>query len=258
MKGKMNMLMGDMFWSLILQSDTVTRGVLIMLLVMSIFCWSLSLFKFFTLKLKNRQLKKAMKVLSGISSLQDLIPKAAKFPDGFINDFISQHLTNFKVALKFKPHNIATMSNEDWQMLHNNMSLFLDDIIAKEQASISLLSTSAQVAPLIGLFGTIWGLIHAFLSISLAKNVDITVIAPGIAEALVTTMAGILVAVPALVLFNYLQNRILLLEQNLMAISDKCFWIIRSVSCNKFDTTKASVPNMSYTQNYDSVEKGSL
>lgn len=252
------MQMGNMFWALILQSDTVTRAVLVLLLVMSIFCWSLSFFKAITLKMRNMQLKKAMKVLSGISSLQDLIPKAAKFPDGFINDFISQYLTNFKVALKFRPNNIASMMNEDWQMLHNNMSLFLDDIINKEQSSISLLSTSAQVAPLVGLFGTIWGLIHSFLSIGFAKNVDITVIAPGIAEALVTTLAGIIVAVPSLVLFNLLQNRILFLEQNLMAVSDKCYWIIRSVSFDKSDSRKAGIAG-GYVPHYEhSLEKDGL
>jgi len=253
------MQMGNMFWALVLQSDTVTRAVLALLLVMSILCWSLSFFKFLTIKIKNAQLKKGLKILNGISSLQDLIPKAAKFPDGFINDFISQHLTNFKIALKFKPSNISSMTNEDWQMLHNNMSLFIDDIVTKEHSSISLLSTAAQVAPLAGLFGTIWGLIHSFLSVSSAQNVDITVIAPGIAEALVTTLAGILVAVPALVLFNYLQNKILTLEQNLMTISDKCFWIIRSVSFDKLDANRAGTPNMNYSSKYEhSAEKDSV
>jgi len=253
------MQMGNMFWALILQSDTVTRAVLILLLVMSIFCWSLAIFKFITLKMRNMQLKKAMKVLSGISSLQDLIPKAAKFPDGFINDFISQYLTNFKVALKFKPNNIATMTNEDWQMLHNNMGLFLDDIINKEQSSISLLSTSAQVSPLVGLFGTIWGLIHSFLSIGFAQNVDITIIAPGIAEALVTTLAGLIVAVPSLILFNFLQNKILSLEQSLIAVSEKCYWIIRSVSFEKSDLKKTGIPGMGYPASYEqSLEKESL
>jgi len=252
------MEIGAMFWALILKSDTVTYAILISLMFMSVFCWSLSVFKFITLKMKNRQLKKAMKVLSGISSLQDLIPKAAKFPDGFINDFISQYLANFKVALKFKPNNILTMTNDDWQMLHSNMNLFLDDIITKEQSSISLLSTTAQVSPLVGLFGTIWGLIHSFLSIGFAQNVDITVIAPGIAEALITTLAGIMVAVPSLVLFNYLQNKILGLEQNLLSVSDKCYWIIRSVSFDKSDIKKG-ITGINYAANYeDSVEKESL
>lgn len=238
--------MGKMFWDLILQSDMLTQVVLLVLLSMSAFCWSLSLFKFLTLKFRNRQLKKALKVLNGISSLQELIPKAAKLPDGFINDFISQHLTNFKVALKFNPTNLAHMGNEEWQMLHNNMALFLDDIIAKELSSISLLSTSAQVAPLVGLFGTIWGLIHSFSNIGVAKNVDMTVIAPGIAEALITTLAGILVAVPALALFNYLQNRIIVLERQLMTVSDKCFWIIRAGLFSKFDGKKAGLPTVDY------------
>lgn len=250
------MEMGNMFWALVLESDTVTRAILISLLFMSVFCWSLSIFKFLTLKIRNRQLKKAMKVLSGISNLQDLIPKAAKFPDGFINDFISQYLTNFKVALKFKPNNILTMTNDDWQMLYNNMNLYLDDIITREQSSIASLSTTAQVSPLVGLFGTIWGLIHSFLSIGFAQNADITVIAPGIAEALITTLAGIMVAVPSLILFNYLQNKILGLEQNLMSVSDKCYWIIRSVSMDKSDAKRANISGMNYPINY--VEKESL
>ena len=73
-----------------------------------------------------------------------------------------------------------------------------------EESYLPFLFTSASVSPLLGLFGTVWGLVHAFIRISEKQSADITTVAPGIAEALITTLAGLLVAVPALVMYHYL------------------------------------------------------
>jgi biopolymer transport protein ExbB len=70
------------------------------------------------------------------------------------------------------------------------------------ESTSAALSTTASVAPLLGLFGTVWGLVHAFMNIAATQSADITAVAPGIAEALITTIAGLLVAIPALVMYN--------------------------------------------------------
>ena len=84
------------------------------------------------------------------------------------------------------------------------VAINVDAIVVHEESYLPFLSTSAAVAPLLGLFGTVWGLIHAFMRISEKQVADITTVAPGIAEALVTTLAGLFVAIPALIMFNYL------------------------------------------------------
>ena len=57
-------------------------------------------------------------------------------------------------------------------------------------------------------FGTVWGLIHAFMGIAQQKSADISAVAPGIAEALITTLGGLIIAIPALVMFNYLTSEV--------------------------------------------------
>ncbi|OIO04479.1 MAG: protein TolQ [Desulfovibrionaceae bacterium CG1_02_65_16] len=70
--------------------------------------------------------------------------------------------------------------------------------------SLSFLATCANAAPFIGLFGTVWGIMHAFHSIGLSQSAALATVAPGISEALVTTAIGLVVAIPATIAYNYL------------------------------------------------------
>ena len=71
-------------------------------------------------------------------------------------------------------------------------------------SSLSFLATCANAAPFIGLFGTVWGIMHAFHSIGLSQSAALATVAPGISEALVTTAIGLVVAIPATIAYNYL------------------------------------------------------
>ena len=103
----------------------------------------------------------------------------------------------------------------------------VDTLVSNEESYLPLLSTSAAVAPLLGLFGTVWGLVHAFIRISEKQSADITVVAPGIAEALITTLAGLVVAIPALVMYNYLVVRVRQIEDQIVNLADKVSFIIQ-------------------------------
>ena len=68
----------------------------------------------------------------------------------------------------------------------------------------SFLATTASAAPFVGLFGTVWGIMHAFEEIARQQNTSLVVVAPGIAEALLATALGLLAAIPAVVFYNKL------------------------------------------------------
>ena len=72
----------------------------------------------------------------------------------------------------------------------------------------SVLATTSAVAPFIGLFGTVWGIMHSFISIARMQTTNLSVVAPGIAEALFATALGLLVAIPAVILYNILGRMI--------------------------------------------------
>jgi biopolymer transport protein TolQ len=108
------------------------------------------------------------------------------------------------------------------------MNQTIDDMMHAEQAYVPVLSVSAAVSPLIGLFGTIWGLVHAFVRISQRQSADISTVAPGIAEALITTLAGLCVAIPALLMYQYVATKIRTLEHNLLLIADRTVVLLYS------------------------------
>jgi len=80
--------------------------------------------------------------------------------------------------------------------------------LTKLEAGIPLLATTGSTCPFIGLFGTVWGIMTAFLGLSAAHSSNIQAVAPGIAEALITTAVGLVAAIPAQVFYNYLTARV--------------------------------------------------
>jgi len=88
-----------------------------------------------------------------------------------------------------------------------NKNLPLEDIMRPFDQNLWFLSMTSTVAPFIGLFGTVWGVMNAFASIGQAKSVALAVIAPGLAAALGTTVLGLMVAIPAAIAYQYFSKK---------------------------------------------------
>ena len=88
----------------------------------------------------------------------------------------------------------------------------IDEEMARLKSSLSLLATTANTAPFIGLFGTVWGIMYSFQAIALMKSVSIATVAPGIAEALIATAVGLFVAIPATCGYNVFRSRLTVIE----------------------------------------------
>ena len=82
------------------------------------------------------------------------------------------------------------------------MDVAIDKEIEKYEKNLSFLATVGSVAPFIGLFGTVWGIMNSFQSIAISRNTSLAIVAPGIAEALFATALGLLAAIPAVVAYN--------------------------------------------------------
>lgn len=233
----------------ILKLDMVSKIIVGILFIMSILCWSVAIYRSLIIKSRLKQIKKALNLLNNITNTQDLINQTLSIKNSFIGKIITSYVLDFQDFSKFNKandFNINTTSktnNLSWQMLESSMAQKLNSILVQQELSCSILSISAQVAPLLGLLGTIWGLIYAFLSIETIKSNNIA----GIAEALVTTFAGLLVAIPALVLFNRLQKKFSLLEQGLIDLTDKYYWKLRIININKQEAEEDIIKsNFSY------------
>ena len=117
-------------------------------------------------------------------------------------------------ACESSTHPMGTVAAElfkrdgaDWQSLGERIHVALSQQKLLLERNLSILGTMAAIAPLIGLLGTVWGIMRAFHDMALTGSAAPTVVAAGVAEALTTTAAGLVVAVPALVLYNHFTNR---------------------------------------------------
>jgi biopolymer transport protein TolQ len=222
----MNIFSGNSLWQLVAQSDTVSKIVLFILLGMSIACWAVFLGKLALLRIKEQQFKNINKKAQTAKTIADLVAIATHTRNTAPSYFISKNLTFLKdmvsnVNQKINPY--------EWESLERNIDNNIEAMLSHNEEYVNILSSSAAVGPLLGLFGTVWGLIHAFIRISETQIADIATIAPGIAEALITTLAGLLVAIPALIMFNYLHTRTRALEQQLIMLADRITFIFQQV-----------------------------
>ena len=84
---------------------------------------------------------------------------------------------------------------------------------------VPFLATTGNTTPFIGLFGTVWGIMTSFHSIGQKGSASLAVVAPGISEALVTTAAGLVAAIPAVIAFNYFMSKIRIVETEMQSFS---------------------------------------
>ncbi len=220
----MNIFSGNSLWQLVYQSDTVSKIVLLILLGMSIACWAVFLGKLALLRIKEQQFKNINKKAQAAKTVTTLVEITSSARNTAPAYFISRNLSFLKeivsdINQKINPY--------EWELLERNIDNTIDAMLTHNEEYIPILSSSAAVAPLLGLFGTVWGLIHAFIRISETQVADIATIAPGIAEALITTLAGLLVAIPALVMFNYLHTKTRALEQQLITLADRITFVFQ-------------------------------
>lgn len=188
--------------SLFMQADPIVKGVMLMLIMASVWSWAIIFSKRSTLKKLNR--------------------KANIFEDSFWSgeplDKIYQRVKNSK-----QDPLLSTFAAgmEEWQAgvaggmpakeslqasLRQRVERAMSVTIGREMNSLergmTFLATVGSTAPFIGLFGTVWGIMNSFSSIAATNNTSLAVVAPGIAEALFATALGLVAAIPAVVCFN--------------------------------------------------------
>lgn len=212
---------GNSLWFLIVQSDAMSKGVLICLLSMSILCWTVFFFKIIVHCIKVSHIKKSLRDISVNNTASDLKQYASAHKKMVASYIIHKNLSIFD-RLKSKGMFDTKQACDALEYVSDQA---VDDVVQQEFTFVPLLSTCAMVAPLLGLFGTIWGLVHAFLSIAERHNADITTVAPGIAEALITTLAGLIVAIPAQVMYSVMVSRIRAFD----GLATRCADTVRSI-----------------------------
>lgn len=223
-------LSGNTMWSLILQGDAMTKFILLFLFGMSVLSWSIALYKLVLFRIKIAQLQQVVAQTKDAIDFKNLFAVMQHNMKTMPGYFLSRCFTYLKELLVIRQsgkQEYAQSTGIDF--LQMQIGQLLDEIVHQEESFISVLTVSAAVGPLLGLLGTVWGLVHAFISISQKQSADIVTVAPGIAEALITTIAGLLVAIPALMLFYYVSSKVKEIEYQLCLLSDRVVMVARNL-----------------------------
>lgn len=189
--------------SLVLQSGPFGKFILLVLLAMSVYCWAV---------IWNRT-----RLYAGVERAdRDFLTGFRRLPRaGDFRLLAEQHPASLLAQVARAGQRSLDQHPADagaptlrYTMVQHAMERAANDEIARLERGVGFLGTTGSVAPFIGLAGTVWGVMTAFLAIGTQGSASLAVVAPGIAEALITTVAGILAAIPAVVAYNHLLGRL--------------------------------------------------
>jgi biopolymer transport protein TolQ len=197
---------------MISQAGWVARGVLGLLLLFSLISWAMIFQKFGLFGRLNRESEQFLKIFratKGVANPQGLVSAGSPFANVYAAGYreLQSQVSGSGTG--------TTQKIKSMQAVTVNMQLAAAEEVRRAEKGMSWLATTAGVTPFIGLFGTVWGIIDAFSGLGTAGAASLRVVAPGIAEALVTTAAGLAAAIPALIAYNYFLQKIRDLAQRL-------------------------------------------
>ena len=183
-------------------SGAVAYTVLILLLIASIFSWTIMLSKWSAFRKAQTQSQRFIRAFRKSTRLSELASVADQFkPSPLVAVFTEIHDEYFRqTSGRGLPRNPIALER-------SAQTASSEALTAMEQR-MTWLATIAAIAPFIGLFGTVWGIIDAFHGLGTAGAATLRAVAPGISEALITTAAGLIVAIPAVIGYNQLTARI--------------------------------------------------
>lgn len=185
-------------WDMFMHAGVVVKAVIVGLAFASLVTWTLFLVKGLELWRRLRRSRALRHALNSCVSLDDARRTG---PGG------SAEMACVDKELQWSKACLA-----DGEGLKERMASGLDEItLARARAAtngVGILATIGNTAPFVGLFGTVWGIMHSFIGISQAHTTNLSVVAPGIAEALLTTALGLVAAIPAVIIYNLFVRRI--------------------------------------------------
>ena len=195
-------------WNMVWSSDLVTKAVMVGLIAASVWSWAI-IFE----KLNNlRNVKRLSKIFeerfwSG-GSLDKLYDSIGTPQDPMSAMFLAAMKEWRRTNIMKSKTDRGLRGVSLQQRIEKAMMVSMDKELDELDSRLGFLASTGSVAPLIGLFGTVWGIINCFNAIAITQSNSLTSIAPGIAEALFTTAFGLIAAIPAYVAYNIITSDI--------------------------------------------------
>jgi biopolymer transport protein TolQ len=189
---------------LIASSGPVAKVVVFILFVFSLVSWAIIFYKWRQFSKVEQDGERFLRVVKDSDSFKRLTNTYRENPE---SPFYRLLITTYKeTALRQKDS--LDVRPETVPAVENILKIAISEEMEKLESRLSFLATTANTAPFIGLFGTVWGIMDSFREIGVRGSTSLAIVAPGISEALIATALGLATAIPAVLGYNYLVGRL--------------------------------------------------
>jgi biopolymer transport protein TolQ len=186
--------------SLFLQADIVVKLVMLLLLLASVWVWAVVFEKITALRRVNRTADAFEDRFWSGGSLEDLYEQEGARPANPMAAVFGAAMGEWRRSAKVAGADLARGSVRD--RIDRAMGVTVVREMERLERWMVFLASVGSIAPFVGLFGTVWGIMHSFSAIAAMHNTNLAVVAPGIAEALFATAIGLVAAIPAVLAYN--------------------------------------------------------
>jgi len=188
------------FWSLFVRADWVVKLVMLILIVASIWSWAIAVDKGITMFLLKRRAKLFEETFWSGKTLDELSRAMAGDTRDPMARVFAAAMREYDESMTSPRNDAAILSTRE--RIDRVMNLVVNRELSKAERGLSVLATIGSASVFIGLFGTVWGIMNSFRAIAASQNTNLSVVAPGIAEALFATALGLIAAIPAVIFYN--------------------------------------------------------
>ena len=183
-------------------ADWVVKAVMLSLAFASVITWVIFGAKMIDLWLSKARIKRQYRMLDRTATLA-AHPSLSRAPRGVLGHMIAAAVR--EVSRTGTGEDLKTGTKE---RVASELSRVEAGAVRRKGAAVGILANIGSTAPFVGLFGTVWGIMNSFISISESGTTNLAVVAPGIAEALLATAIGLVAAIPAVIFYNIISRAI--------------------------------------------------
>jgi biopolymer transport protein TolQ len=193
--------LGDLsLWSLFMQADIVVKLVMLALILASVWVWAIVFEKSTSLRRANRTADAFEDRFWSGGSLDELYSEEGEKPEHPMAAVFGAAMAEWRRSARVAGADISRSGVRD--RIDRAMNVTVQREMERMERWMIFLASVGATAPFIGLFGTVWGIMHSFSAIAAQHNTNLAVVAPGIAEALFATAIGLVAAIPAVLAYN--------------------------------------------------------
>ncbi len=197
-------------------SGWVAKGVLLVLLAFSLVSWSIMIDRYINYRRLRKRAQDFYEVLRNSDRIAEMLTMAKNSKDSPLKEMFMETYRELHGQVKDQvpatstanPGAEARPQVRHSENLERTLQRVMRDQTITLESGLAFLATTATSTPFIGLFGTVWGIMEAFRAIGMSGSATLASVAPGIAEALITTAGGLFAAIPALIGYNLLGRKV--------------------------------------------------